>query len=197
MDVKHRILPSHVPCGYNGIGSIIEIIHAGFDLHESAGIDIVIPRSFASLCNKWDPRVPCGLWSLDRQFIICFICFITCRQQNWDFEPSDSADASNLPTHTYINIPTPTHVHVYTYLCLAFPSFFFLFYYFYPFFLVLLLLNGDIHRSDFKFQTAVLSVLCVMFQVHVSFVVNLLNVSLVWLSDFFKNLLLLFGGTDY
>ena len=36
--------------------------------------------------------------------------------------------------------------------------------------------NGDPHRSGFNFQTAVLSVLCVMFQVQLFFVVNLLNV---------------------
>jgi len=43
----------------------------------------------------------------------------------------------------------------------------------------------------FKFQTAVLSVLCVMFLVWLSFVVNLLNVCLVWLPDFSLSLLLL------
>jgi hypothetical protein len=51
--------------------------------------------------------------------------------------------------------------------------------------------NDDPHRSGFKFQTAVLSVLCIMFESQLSFVVNLLNVFLVWLPNFFLNLLLL------
>jgi len=36
--------------------------------------------------------------------------------------------------------------------------------------------SGDPHRSGFMLHTAVLSVLCVMFQVQPSFVVNLSNV---------------------
>jgi hypothetical protein len=36
--------------------------------------------------------------------------------------------------------------------------------------------NGDPHRSGFKLDTAVLSILCVMFQLYLSFVVNLSNV---------------------
>ena len=39
--------------------------------------------------------------------------------------------------------------------------------------------SGDPHRSGFKFHTAVLSVLCVIFQVQPSFVVSLLNVFLI------------------
>ena len=39
--------------------------------------------------------------------------------------------------------------------------------------------SGDSQRSGFKLHTAVLSVLCVMFQVQLSFVVNLSNVFLV------------------
>ena len=50
----------------------------------------------------------------------------------------------------------------------------------------------DPHRSRFKFQTAALSILCVMFQVQLSFVVNLLNVFLVSLPHFSLNFLLLF-----
>jgi hypothetical protein len=50
-----------VPCGYSGTGSIIDIIHAGFDLRESADTDVIILRSFASLCNKENARVQCGL----------------------------------------------------------------------------------------------------------------------------------------
>jgi hypothetical protein len=54
------------------------------------------------------------------------------------------------------------------------------------------LTNGDPHRSGFKFQTAVPSVLRVMFQVQLSFVVNLLNVLLLWLTNLSLSLLLLF-----
>ena len=43
-----------------------------------------------------------------------------------------------------------------------------------------------------KFRTTVLSVLCFMFQVQLSFVVNLLNVYLVWLPNFSLKLLLPF-----
>ena len=47
--------------------------------------------------------------------------------------------------------------------------------------------SGDPHRSVVKFHTAVLSVLCVMFQVWLSFVVNLSNVFLLllYISYFF------------
>ena len=37
--------------------------------------------------------------------------------------------------------------------------------------------NGDPHRSGFKFQTAVISVLCVMFKLQLSFVLSLLKAS--------------------
>jgi hypothetical protein len=47
--------------------------------------------------------------------------------------------------------------------------------------------NGDSHRSGFKLHTAVLSVLCVMFQVQLSFVVNLSNVFLASLPNFSSN----------
>jgi hypothetical protein len=40
-------------------------------------------------------------------------------------------------------------------------------------FFLVLLLNSDPHRSRFKFQTAVLSILCVMFLTSLSFVVNI------------------------
>jgi hypothetical protein len=52
--------------------------------------------------------------------------------------------------------------------------------------------SGDPRRSGFQFQTAILSMLCVMFQVQLPSVVNLLNVFLVWLPNFSLNLLLLF-----
>jgi len=52
--------------------------------------------------------------------------------------------------------------------------------------------SGDPHRSRFKLHTAVLSVLCVMFQVQLSFVVNLLNVFLVQLPNFSLSFSLLF-----
>ena len=51
---------------------------------------------------------------------------------------------------------------------------------------------GDPPRSNFKFHTAVLSVLCAMFLVQLSVVVNLLNVFLVWLPNVSVKLLLLF-----
>ena len=57
---------------------------------------------------------------------------------------------------------------------------------------VLLLYNdGDAHRSVFKFQTAALPVFGVMFQLQLSCVVNLLNISLTWLPSFSLSLLLL------
>ena len=52
--------------------------------------------------------------------------------------------------------------------------------------------SGDPHRSGFKLHTAVLSVLCVMFQVQLSFVVNLSNVFLVQLPNFSLSFSLLF-----
>ena len=52
--------------------------------------------------------------------------------------------------------------------------------------------NRDPDRSGFQFQTPILSVLCAMFQVYLSFVVNLQNVFLEWLPDFSLKLLLLF-----
>ena len=45
--------------------------------------------------------------------------------------------------------------------------------------------SGDPHRSGYKLHTAVLSVLCVMFQVQLSFVVNLSNVFLVQLPYYY------------
>jgi len=48
------------------------------------------------------------------------------------------------------------------------------------------------HRSGFNFQRAVLSLLCVMFQVELSFVVNLSNVFLVQLPNFSLSFSLLF-----
>ena len=54
--------------------------------------------------------------------------------------------------------------------------------------------SGDPHHSGFKLHTAVLSILCVLFQVQLSFVVNLSNVFLVQLPYFslsFSLLLLL------
>ena len=47
--------------------------------------------------------------------------------------------------------------------------------------------SGDPQRSGFKLHTTVLSVLCVTFQVYLSFVVNLSNVFLVQLPDFSLN----------
>ena len=52
--------------------------------------------------------------------------------------------------------------------------------------------NGDPHRSCFQFQTAVLPVLCVLFPVQLSFVVNLLNIFLLCLPNFDLTLLLRF-----
>ena len=52
--------------------------------------------------------------------------------------------------------------------------------------------SGDPHHSRFKLHTAVLSVLCVMFQVQLSFVVNLSSVFLVQFPNFFLNFSLLF-----
>jgi len=46
--------------------------------------------------------------------------------------------------------------------------------------------NGNPHQSSFKFQTAALPVLSVMFLVQLPFVVNIVNVFLVWLPNFFK-----------
>ena len=57
-----------------------------------------------------------------------------------------------------------------------------------PFFFALLLNQWWFHCWGFKFQTAALSVLCVMFQVYLSFVVNLLNVFQVWLPNMFLNI---------
>ena len=54
--------------------------------------------------------------------------------------------------------------------------------------------SGDPHRSGFKLHIAVLSVLCVMFQVQLSFVVNLSNVFLVQLPNFSLSFSLLFQG---
>jgi hypothetical protein len=52
--------------------------------------------------------------------------------------------------------------------------------------------TGDPHRSHFKFHTAVLSVLRVMFEVQLSAVVNLSNTFLVQLPCFSLSFLLLF-----
>jgi len=67
-----------------------------------------------------------------------------------------------------------------------------------PFSPVLLILNQ--RRSpplSLQFQTAVLSVLCVMFLVWLSFVLNLLNVCLVWLPDLSLNLLILYRWLQF
>ena len=53
------------------------------------------------------------------------------------------------------------------------------------------------HRSGFKLHTAVLSLLCVMFQVQLSFVVNLSNVFLVQLPNFSLGFSLLFQWLHY
>ena len=79
------------------------------------------------------------------------------------------------------------------------------YYYYYCYYVVLVvvivvschrpLLPGTSHEPTvipFQFHTAVLSVLCVMFQVQLSSVVNLLNVFLVGLATFSLNVLLLF-----
>ena len=52
--------------------------------------------------------------------------------------------------------------------------------------------NSEPHHSSFKFQPAVLSTLCVMFQVLLPFAVRLLNVFLAWLPNFSLNVVLLF-----
>ena len=57
--------------------------------------------------------------------------------------------------------------------------------------LVLLLNQRRSPPLNFKFQTAVLPVLCVTFQVQLSFVVTLVNVFLVWLPNFSLQLLFL------
>jgi len=60
------------------------------------------------------------------------------------------------------------------------------------FVLVHLLKNGDPHRSGFKLHTAVLSVLCVMFQVQLPFVANLSNIFLVQFPNISLSFSLLF-----
>jgi hypothetical protein len=68
--------------------------------------------------------------------------------------------------------------------------YYYYYYYYYVYVVTGLFLPGasletaDFHLSGFKFQTAVFSALCAMFHVKLSFVVNLLTVFLVWLSDF-------------
>ena len=52
--------------------------------------------------------------------------------------------------------------------------------------------SNDRLRPGFKLYNAELSVLCVMFQVQLFFVVNLLNVFLVWLPNFSLSFSLLF-----
>jgi len=52
--------------------------------------------------------------------------------------------------------------------------------------------SSDPHRSRFKLHTAVLSELCVTFQVQLSFVVNLSNAFLVQLPNFSLSFSLLF-----
>ena len=56
--------------------------------------------------------------------------------------------------------------------------------------------NSDPHRSDFKFQTAVPSVLRVTLQVQLSVVVNMLNVLLLWLTDVSSNFCHYSGGCN-
>jgi hypothetical protein len=55
----------------------------------------------------------------------------------------------------------------------------------------------DPHCSGVKFQTAVLAVLHVKFQVQLSVVVNLLSISLVWLPSVFKPFCYYSGGVRY
>jgi len=52
--------------------------------------------------------------------------------------------------------------------------------------------NGGVHRSCFSFQTSVPSLLRIMFLVLLSFVSNILTISMAWFLDFSLNLLLLF-----
>jgi len=82
-----------------------------------------------------------------------------------------------------ITFPLFRNCNIYYYCCFllsqAFPSRYFSW------------TSGDPHRSGFKLHTAVLSVLCVMFQVQLSFVVNLSSVLLVWLLNISLNTLAL------
>ena len=55
-------------------------------------------------------------------------------------------------------------------------------------------INGNPHRSGLKFQAAVLSVLCVMIQVQLSFVLNILNVLLHFFFVFWSCFALPFIG---
>jgi len=58
--------------------------------------------------------------------------------------------------------------------------------------------NGDPHRSGFNFQTAVLSVLRVMFQMYAAvFVVNLFNFTCYGFQIFPKNFCYYSGGSNY
>jgi len=57
-------------------------------------------------------------------------------------------------------------------------------------------INGDLNCPVFRFETAVLSVLCVMFLVELSFVMQLLNVWLAWLPKFL-NLCFYFSGFSF
>jgi len=50
------------------------------------------------------------------------------------------------------------------------------------------LTNGDPHISGSQFQPAALSILCVMFQLQLFFVLNLLNVTPLWLQKCSLNL---------
>lgn len=119
-----------MPHGYSAIGSIMEIIHAVFDLHESGGTDIKIPRSVTSLCNKENPGVPCGWWSLDRQLIICFCYFITWRRENGDlYQVILQMTVACLHTHSHNQTPPPSinpPPHTYKYCFLLFPLLYFL-----------------------------------------------------------------------
>ena len=55
----------------------------------------------------------------------------------------------------------------------------------------------DPHSTAFRFQSAALSVLCVMVRVQLSVVVYLLSVVSVWHSNFSSKLLLLFRASNY
>ena len=52
--------------------------------------------------------------------------------------------------------------------------------------------SGDTHRSGFRFQTPVIFVKCVIFPITSVFVVSLLNIFLVWITNISLNLLLKF-----
>ena len=58
-------------------------------------------------------------------------------------------------------------------------------------------IKGDLHRSGFKFQTAVLTALYMMFLVQLSVLVDLLSFFLVWIPNFSLNLCYYSSGSSY